>query len=49
MDKNRVIERMEYILSYLLSRKHNASVKITFKKENVESGNKDKTRTIKEK
>lgn len=46
MDKNKTIARIEYILSYLLSRKHNASVKITFKKENYIDGNTNQTRGI---
>jgi hypothetical protein len=49
MNKNNIIERMEYILGYLLSRKHNASVKIYFKKENDINGDKNQTRIIKEK
>lgn len=49
VSKNRIIERIEYILGYLLSRKYDRDIKITFKKENVESGNDDKTGTIKEK
>lgn len=35
-EKNRIRSRMEYILSYLLSRKHNANIKIHFKPINSE-------------
>lgn len=31
-EKNRILSRIEYILSYLLSRKHNMNVKIEFKR-----------------
>ena len=49
VSKNEIIERIEYILSYLLSRKHNADVKIHFKKEKITNGNIDKSRSITEK
>lgn len=38
-NKQELVTRIEHILNYLLSRKHNASVKITFKKENHIYGN----------
>jgi hypothetical protein len=41
VSKNEIIERIEYILSYLLSRKHNADVKIYFKKEKITNGYSD--------
>lgn len=47
--KNRIIDRVEYILNYLLSNKHAASVKITFKKENNINGNTSTSRGIKKK
>ena len=40
-DKYELANRIEDILNYLLSRKHNASVKITFKKEKYIDGNTD--------
>ena len=45
-DKYELATRIEYILSYLLSRKHNASVKIEFKKEKYIDGNINQTRGI---
>ena len=39
VSKNEIIERIEYILSYLLSKKHDAEVKIYFKKEKITNGN----------
>lgn len=45
-NKYELATRIEYILNYLLSRKHNASVKITFKKEKYIDGNKNQTRGI---
>lgn len=47
MNKNEVISRIEHILSYLLSNKHGASIKIAFKKENNTNGNTNKTGDIK--
>ena len=49
VSKTEIIERVEYILSYLLSKKHNADIKITFKKEKITNGNCDKSRNIYEK
>ena len=46
VSKNEIIERIEYILSYLLSKKYNADVKIYFKKEKITNGNSDKSRDI---
>lgn len=45
-NKYELATRIEHILSYLLSRKYNASVKITFKKENYIDGNTNQTRGI---
>lgn len=39
VSKEEIIARIEYILSYLLSRKHNADIKIYFKKEKITNGN----------
>ena len=47
--KNRLIERIEYILSYLLSRKHDHDIQIYFKKEEKTHGDCNKTRNIGEK
>ncbi len=44
--KNELIERIEYILSYLLSRKYDRDIKIYFKKASEFDGNGDKTRDI---
>lgn len=49
MNRNDTIVRIEYILSYLLSRKHNADVKVYFKKEKETNGDENQTRTIKKK
>ena len=46
VSKNAIIERIEYILSYLLSRKHNANVKIYFKKVEITNDNNDSSRSI---
>ena len=35
-EKNNVISRIEYIMSYLLSRKYDADIKIYFKRINSE-------------
>lgn len=40
-NKYELVTRIEDILNYLLSRKHNASVKITFEKEKYIDGNKN--------
>lgn len=37
--KTRIVERIEYILSYLLSRKHDRDIKIYFKKVSEFDGN----------
>lgn len=42
VSKNEIIERIEYILSYLLSKKHDADIKIYFKKEKITNGDSDK-------
>lgn len=49
VSKNEIIERIEYILSYLLSRKHNANIKIYLKKEKITNGDSDQTGDISEK
>lgn len=42
VSKNEIIERIEHILSYLLSKKHNADIKIYFKKEKITNDDFDK-------
>ena len=49
VSKTEIIERVEYILSYLLSKKHNADIKIVFKKEKITNGNCDKSGDINKK
>jgi hypothetical protein len=49
VSKTELIERVEYILSYLLSKKHNADVKIIFKKEKITNGNSDTSRNFSKK
>ena len=44
--KNYIIERIEYILSYLLSRKHDSDITISFKKVGENDGNNRKTDNI---
>ena len=48
VSKREIIERIEYILSYLLSKKHNADIKIYFKKDEITNGNCDKSGDINE-
>ena len=49
VSREEIINRIEYIMSYLLSKKYECDVKIYFKKDGITNGNNDKTRTIKEK
>lgn len=44
--KNEIIGRIEYIMSYLLSKKYDADIKVYMKKEEITNGNGDKTRDI---
>ena len=46
VSKNEIIERIEYILSYLLSKKHNANIKIYLKKGQITNDNSDQTEYI---
>lgn len=41
--KYEIVTRIEYILNYLLSRKHNMNVKIEFEKEKYLNGNTNKS------
>lgn len=49
VSKNALIERIEDTLSYLLSKKYNADIKIYLKKEGITNGNKDTTSDLGEK
>mgnify|MGYP007053757061 CR=1 FL=1 len=49
VSKNRTIERIEHILSYLLSRKYDHDIKIYFKKDGVKGDNGNKAGNIREK
>ena len=44
VSKNEIIGRIEYIMSYLLSKKYNADIKIYLKKDEITNGNSDTTR-----
>ena len=46
VSKKEIIERMEYILSHLLSKKFDADIKIRFKKEKITNDNCDKSGAI---
>ena len=41
VSKNEIISRIEYIMSYLLSKKHNADIRIYIKKDEITNGNND--------
>ena len=47
--KKALIERIEYILSYLLSRKYDHDIKLYFKKESDGNGYGDTSKDISEK
>lgn len=44
--KNEIIGRIEYIMSYLLSKKYDADIKVYMKKEEITNGDSDKTGNI---
>lgn len=44
-EKNRIISRIEDTLSYLLSRKHNADIKIYFKRINSEKNDENENKS----
>lgn len=48
VSKNEIIGRIEYIMSYLLSKKYDADVKVHLKKEKITNGNCDKTGDLNE-
>ena len=49
VSRNALIERIEDVLSYILSKKYDCNVKIYLKKDEITDVNIDKTRDIKEK
>lgn len=49
VSKLELINKIEDTLSYLLSRKHKADVKIYFKKDGITNGNKRKSSDIRKK
>lgn len=49
VSKNALLGRIEYIMSYLLSKKYDADIKIYLKKEEITNDDFDKTRDIGEK
>lgn len=46
VSKNALIEKIEYIMSYLLSRKYDRDIKIYYKKVEITNDNNDQTRDI---
>lgn len=49
VSKNEIKGRIEYIMSYLLSKKYDADIKIHLKKEQITNGNNNKSGSIREK
>ena len=49
VSKNELLGRIEYIMSYLLSKKYDCDVKIYLKKEKITNDDCNKTRDIREK
>ena len=49
VSKVELIGKIEDILSYLLSKKHNADIKIYFKKDGITNGNKRKSSRVRKK
>ena len=49
VSRNEIIERIEYIMSYLLSKKYDADIKVYMKKEEITNGDSNKTRNLEEK
>ena len=43
VSKNEIMGRIEYIMSYLLSKKYDADIKIHLKKERITSGDSNQT------
>lgn len=44
--KNEIIGRIEYIMSYLLSKKYDANINVRMKKEEITNGDSNKTGDI---
>ena len=49
VSKNEIKNRIEYIMSYLLSKKYNADIKIYLKKDEVTNGDERASNDIREK
>ena len=49
VSKNEIINRIEHIMSYLLSKKYNADIKIHIKKEEITNDNIDTSKAVGEK
>ncbi len=49
VSRNEIRGRIEYIMSYLLSKKYDADIKIHLKKEKITNDNIDQSRDIDEK
>lgn len=49
VSKNEIRSRIEYILSYLLSRKYDADIKIYLKKDEITNDDKCESKDIREK
>ena len=49
VSKSEIIERMEDVLSYILSRKYNCKIQIHLKKGEITNGDINKTGNIREK
>lgn len=49
VSRNEIIERIEYIMSYLLSKKYDADIKVYMKKEEITNGDSNKTGNLEEK
>lgn len=46
VSRNEIIGRIEYIMSYLLSKKYDADIKVYMKKEEITNGDSNKTGNI---
>ena len=46
VSRNEIIGRIEYIMSYLLSKKYDANIKVHMKKEEITNGDSNKTGDI---
>lgn len=48
VSKNEIMNRIEHIMGYLLSKKYNADVKIHLKKDGITNGDEDKSEDFRE-